>query len=81
MTVFVQFFGIQRALTQTSEVEVPLNAQNRVGDVFSYILNCYPELQLCEENLLVTVNNKVSSMEEGLNPNDKLAFLPHIGGG
>jgi molybdopterin converting factor small subunit len=81
MVVMVQFFGIQRALTQTNEVEVPLNGQGRVGDVFSYIQNCYPDLELCEEDLLVTVNSKVSSMEQGLNPYDKLAFLPHIGGG
>jgi len=81
MVVLVQFFGIQRALTQAGEVEVPLNGQGRVGDVFSYIRNCYPDLQLCEEDLLITVNNRVSNMEQGLNPDDKLAFLPHIGGG
>ncbi|MCP4666307.1 MAG: MoaD/ThiS family protein [Deltaproteobacteria bacterium] len=81
MVVWVQFFGIQRALIQANEVEVPLHGQGRVGDVFSYIRNCYPDLQLCEEDLLITVNNRVSDMEQGLNPDDKLAFLPHIGGG
>lgn len=81
MVVSVQFFGIQRTLTQTSELEVPLNGQDKVGDVFSYIRNCYPDLKLCEEDLLITVNNRVSNMEQGLNPDDKLAFLPHIGGG
>ena len=81
MVVLVQFYGIQRTLTQADEVEVPLEKHGRVGDVLSYIQNCYPHLQLSEDDLLVTVNNKVSNMEQGLNPNDKLAFLPHIGGG
>ena len=81
MVVRVQFFGIQRALTQTSEVEVALNGQARVGDVFSHIRNCYPHLKLYEEDLLITVNSRVSTMDQDLNPDDTLAFLPHIGGG
>jgi molybdopterin converting factor small subunit len=49
--------------------------------VFAYIRGCYPDLALSEEDLLVTVNNRVSRMDQGLNPHDTLAFIPHIGGG
>ncbi len=81
MVVSVQFFGIQRKLTQTNEVEAPLDGQGKVEDVFSYIGNCYPALQLRKGDILITVNSRAAGLEQVLNPGDKLAFLPHIGGG
>ena len=81
MKVRVQFYGVQRILARTREVDVPIHHRGRVGDVFAYIRDCYPDLALSEEDLLVTVNNRVSRMDQGLNPHDTLAFIPHIGGG
>jgi molybdopterin converting factor small subunit len=81
MVVSVQFFGVQRALTKTHEIQVPLMENGRVSDVFVYVRDCYPDLLLSEEGVLVTVNNKVADMNHVLNPNDNIAFLPHVGGG
>ena len=81
MVVSVQFHGAQRALTQSNEIRVPLSGERRVSDVLLYIKNSYPELELNGSDFLVTVNNKVSTMNGTLNPNDKITFLPHIGGG
>jgi len=81
MVVSVQFFGVQRALTKTNEIQVPLTENGKVRDVFKYIRDRYPDLLLNEEGVLVTVNNKVSTMNHILNPNDNVAFLPHVGGG
>jgi molybdopterin converting factor small subunit len=79
--VSVQFFGVQRALTQTSEILVPLLKGACVRDVLRYIMKAYPDLQLREEDMVVTVNNCISPISRTLNPNDRVAFLPHIGGG
>jgi molybdopterin converting factor small subunit len=81
MMVLVQFHGIQRLLTRTHEVQVPLLKGRRVRDVFLYIRNCYPDLSLSEKAVMITVNDNVSAMNALLNPNDKISFLPHIGGG
>ena len=81
MVVSVQFNGTQRALTRTKEIDVQLVNNGRVSDVLVHIKNCYPDLHLNEEGVLVTVNNKVASIDSVLNPHDRVAFLPHLGGG
>jgi molybdopterin converting factor small subunit len=81
MVVSVEFYGAQRKLTRTHEVKVPLTENGRVREVAKYISHRYPGLTLSEENFLVIVNNKVSGLNHILDCNDKIAFLPHIGGG
>lgn len=81
MVVSVKFFGAQRALTHTREIQVSLSKNGRVDDVFVYLMNSYPELPLRKEDVLVTVNNKSSSMNYSLQADDNIVFLPHIGGG
>jgi len=81
MVVSVEFYGAQRALTQTREVRVSLLENGRVRDVVKYLGHLYPDLTLGEGNFLVIVNNKVSTLNHTLNYNDKVTFLPHIGGG
>jgi molybdopterin converting factor small subunit len=81
MVVSVQFFGAQRSLTKTNEIQIPLTENGRVSDVFGYVRNCYPDLPLNEEGVLVTVNDKASDMNHVLKPDDNIAFLPHVGGG
>jgi molybdopterin converting factor small subunit len=81
MVVSVEFYGAQRKLTRTREVKVPVLENGRVRDVAEYIAHRYLELILDDENFLVIVNNKVSSLNHTLKYKDKIAFLPHIGGG
>ena len=38
-------------------------------------------LRLAEEGLLVTVNNQISAPNRILKANDRVSFIPHIGGG
>lgn len=81
MVVSVQFFGAQRTLTKTPELQVELTENSRVSDVCLLLMNRYPDLPLNEEDILVTVNNRASSMKRILSPNDHITFLPHVGGG
>ncbi len=60
---------------------MPLTEKGRVRDVYVYLMDCYPDLPLNEEDILVTVNNKATNMSHILNPNDNITFLPHVGGG
>jgi molybdopterin converting factor small subunit len=81
VVVSVQFFGAQRALTKTSTLQIPLTHNGRVSDVFQYLMDFYPNLPLREEDVLVTVNNNTTNMNHALNADDKIVFLPHVGGG
>ncbi|MBW2610559.1 MAG: MoaD/ThiS family protein [Deltaproteobacteria bacterium] len=81
MIVSVCFLGMQRQLTQTDQIQVPFLKKMRVADIFNHIKENYPELSLHEEMVLATVNKNVSSLEQRLQPDDEVSFIPHIGGG
>ena len=81
MNVSVRFYGVQRALAGIPEVLVPLFENGRISDVYLHIKGRFPALQLNSEDMLITVNNRISSMDEILSPDDRVTFLPHIGGG
>jgi molybdopterin converting factor small subunit len=81
MVISVQFFGAQRTLTKTRKLQVTLAEESRVSDVCLILTDRYPDLDLNEEEILITVNNKASSMSHVLSPNDHITFLPHVGGG
>ncbi|MBW1912000.1 MAG: MoaD/ThiS family protein [Deltaproteobacteria bacterium] len=82
MVVSVSFSGLQREQAQTDRIKVPLSDNvQRVDDLFGYIKENYPELSINRGMVLVTVNNHISSPEQGLQADDEVSFIPHIGGG
>jgi molybdopterin converting factor small subunit len=60
---------------------VPLPDEGKVRDLFSYLRACFPGLPLDDNSVFVTVNDKISTIDQKLHPHDTIAFLPHIGGG
>lgn len=81
MVVSVNFCGLQRKLTRTDQIQIPLAEKTRVSDLLIYLKKRYPELPLKETVILITVNNEVSSTDHVLEPDDRVSFIPHIGGG
>ena len=81
MTVSVQFHGLHRMKTKTSEIHMPISENTRVRDVITYVSDRYPDLELKDGNVLILVNNKLTAMDRTLSPNDKINFLPLVGGG
>lgn len=81
MVVSVQFHGLHRMLTHTSEIQVLVGKNAQVRDVMLHVSDCFPDLQLREGRVFVLVNNQLSSMSHPLNANDKITFLPPVGGG
>ena len=81
MKVSVQFHGVHRAITQVNEIRLALASNARVSDLFTYIERTYPDLQLSQDDIMVSINDQVSTINHSLNPEDKISFLPHIGGG
>jgi len=52
-----------------------------VNDVLEYVRNRYPALNLDEEMILITVNQKIAPLDRVLRANDTVSFLPFISGG
>jgi sulfur carrier protein ThiS len=68
-------------MTKTDQIRVPILRQSKVDDILSYLKQCYPDLPLSEDTILVTVNNRVSSADHVLEAGDRIALMPYIGGG
>ncbi|MEW6355109.1 MAG: MoaD/ThiS family protein [Planctomycetota bacterium] len=81
MVVSIDFHGTQRSLTRTHSIHMPITETSKVMDALEYVRRQYPGLTLDERTVLVTVNHQLVPHHQALRPNDKIAFLPPIGGG
>ena len=81
MVVSVRFDGTQRKTTRTDQIHVPLIKKERVNELLERIKEKYPDLQLNEKHIMATVNNRVCPWDQILEADDKISFIPHIGGG
>ncbi len=80
MVIAVDFFGKQRSLAGTGRIRMKLPDNSIISDALEFVKNKYPALPL-DNNMTVTVNQKISSWDKRLKDSDNVAFLPHIGGG
>jgi molybdopterin converting factor small subunit len=81
MEVLIEFFGMQRTVTQRDSMDMPITKRTRVNDALEYVRYRYPDLPLEEDMVLITVNHEMASPDTVLRANDTVSFLPHIGGG
>ncbi len=81
MTIRIEFFGMQRSLTKTSSIDMPITEKTIVNDVLEYVREHYPDLPLDEKMILMIVNQEMTSQDTVLKSNDTVSFLPAIGGG
>lgn len=81
MVVSVKFLGMQRIVTNTDSIDMPITGNTKVNDALEYVRQQYPGLPLDEGMVLVIVNLKIASLDRILRDNDTVSFLPIIGGG
>ena len=81
MKVSIEFLGMQRVVTRTHSIDIPITEKTRVDDALEYIRHCYPTLSLDDEMIIITVNHEVASVDRILKANDTVLILPIIGGG
>ena len=67
MNVSVNFFGVQRKIVQQDKICLELGNEARVIDLLQHIRTSYPGLSLNEHSIMITVNNRVSSLDQNLN--------------
>ena len=81
MIVLIEFLGMQRAITKTNSLDMPITEKTRVSDALEYVRKKYPDLHLDESMVIITVNQEIASPDRILNANDIISFLPFISGG
>lgn len=81
MMVSIEFFGTQRVVTKTYSVEMPISGKTRVNDALEFVRHHFPDLNLDNGAILMTVNHEIASPDRILIANDIVSFLPPIGGG
>lgn len=81
MIASIEFLGMQRAITKTNSLDMPISEKTRVNDALEYVRHRYPDLHLDEGMSLITVNHEIASLDRILKANDTVSFLPFIGGG
>ena len=72
---------MQRVVIKKDSINIPITGEMTVKDVLEFIKNLYPNLNLDEEMLFVTVNQEKASLDRLLSADDAISFLPHISGG
>ena len=81
MVVSIEFLGIQRIVTKTDGIDMPITEKTSVNDALEYVRHQYPDLHLDEGMILITVNHEIASLDRILMSNDTVSFLPFISGG
>jgi molybdopterin converting factor small subunit len=81
MVVSIKFLGMQRTVTNTDSINMPITDKTKVNDALEYVRQQYPSLPLEEGMVLVTVNLEIASLDRILRDKDTISFLPLIAGG
>jgi molybdopterin converting factor small subunit len=81
MVVSIKFLGMQRVLTNTDSIDMPITGKTSVNDALEYVRQQYPALPLEEGMVLITVNHEVATPGRILRDKDTVSFLPLIAGG
>ena len=79
--VSIKFLGMQRLLTNTDSLDMPITDKSKVNDALAYVRQQYPDLPLEEGMVLITVNHEVATLDRILRDKDTISFLPLIAGG
>jgi molybdopterin converting factor small subunit len=81
MAVSIKFLGMQRTVTKTDSIDMPITEKTRANDALEYVRQRYPDLPLEEGMVLVTVNLEIAAPDRILRDRDTISFLPLIAGG
>ena len=77
----LRFFASLKDLTGESEMEVELEGETSVREVFQQLKTRFPRLEKYEPVLLVAVNQEYSDMDSLVAPGDEVSFFPPVSGG
>ncbi len=77
----VSLFASLKDVVGRSEVELDLEGETTVRDVFEGLEQRYPGLKRYQPVLLIAVNQEYSSWDQSVGAGDEIAFFPPVSGG
>ncbi len=81
MDVLLELNGSQRSILKKDKIKIRLRGGRQVKDLISYIQSSMPNIFPRYAGYTVFVNNLPAPFEQELKDNDKISFIPHLGGG
>ncbi len=77
----VRFFASLKDLVGEAEMEMQLEQETSVRDIFQQLETRFPEIKKYESILLVAVNMEYADLDACLIPGDEVCFFPPVSGG
>lgn len=81
MSVRVLLFGAAADLAGQREIEVPLEREVSVDELWVEVASRRPGLAPMRETLAFAVNGEYAAKSDRVSPGDEVAFLPPVSGG
>lgn len=81
VSVKVLFFGAAADRAGARQIEVPVDEEATLGELWPVLTDMYPGLTPMRDTLAFAVNSEYARMEDMVSPGDEVAVLPPVSGG
>ena len=79
--VKVLLFGAAADRAGTRQVEVPVNGETTLGELWTILVDQYPGLVPMRDTLAFAINGEYARIEDAVSAGDEVAVLPPVSGG
>lgn len=81
MKIKIKFFASIREIVGKNEIEMEIDRNSKVRDVYKKLKLNYPELKKIESTTIVVLNHNIANLKSNINEGDVLALFPPVSGG
>ncbi len=79
--VKILLFGAAADRAGARQVEVPVNSETTLGELWSILMDRYPGLAPMRDTLAFAINGEYARIEDAVSAGDEVAVLPPVSGG
>ncbi len=79
--VKVLLFGAAADRVGARQVEVPVNGETTLGELWTILVDQYPGLVPMRDTLAFAINGEYARIEDAVSAGDEVAVLPPVSGG
>ena len=79
--VKVLLFGAAADRAGARQVEVPVNDETTLGELWTILVDQYPGLVPMRDTLAFAINGEYARIEDAVSAGDEVAVLPPVSGG
>jgi len=81
MKIKIKFFASHRELVGAGEIDMEVEKNLKVGDIFQNLKDKYPALIEVEPTTIIVINHNIATMDDSVKDGDVLAMFPPVSGG